>query len=133
VSDRTGTASFFQAEPGDGASSLYSVSHAIRVERETRVRTVSFSEAKEQMNREVSLAKIDCEAAEYNIVGRAPLDAWKCVKRIVIEYHPAPAEKVDALRARFVERGFILFKERRRTAGEGTFWPAREKGESIST
>ena len=43
VSDRTGTVSLFQAEPGDGASSLHSVSHAIHFERETRVRKAAKS------------------------------------------------------------------------------------------
>lgn len=125
VSDRTGTALLYQAEPGDGTSSLRSVSHVSHFERETPVRTVSFSDVIERMTGRVSLLKIDCEGAEYDIVGRSPPGAWEQVKRVVVEYHPAPAEKVEALRSRLTELGFNVVKERRRGDGEGTLWLAR--------
>jgi FkbM family methyltransferase len=133
ISDRTGIASLFQARPGDGTSSLRPVSHAVRFERETSVRTVSFSKAMERIEGEVSLIKIDCEGAEYDIVCHTPLDAWERIKRVVVEYHPAPAEKLDALRGRFGDLGFTMIKERRRTIGEGTFWLARDTGGWAST
>jgi FkbM family methyltransferase len=125
VSDRSGIASLFQAKPGDGTSSLYPVSHAAQFERETNVPTVSFSEAMQRIDGEVSLVKIDCEGAEYSIVNRTPIDAWKRVKRVVVEYHPAPSERIHALRTRLVELGFIVIKERRRAVAEGTLWLAR--------
>jgi FkbM family methyltransferase len=125
VSDRTGTALLHQAEPGDGTSSLQSVSHVSHFERETRVRTVSFSDAIGQVTPEVSLLKIDCEGSEYDIIGRSAPGAWERVKRVVVEYHPAPTEKVEALRARLTELGFNVIKERRRGDGEGTLWFAR--------
>ena len=125
ISDRTGTASLFQAKPGDGTSSLRSVSHAIRFEQETPVRTVSFLKAMERIEGQVSLLKIDCEGAEYDIIARAPFEAWERIRRVVIEYHPAPADRVEAIRARFAELRFNMIKERHRTVGEGTFWLAR--------
>jgi FkbM family methyltransferase len=128
VSDRTGTALLFQAAPGDGTSSLQSVSHATHFRQETSVQTVSLADALERIEGDVSLLKIDCEGAEYAIVDRTPADAWKRIKRVVVEYHPAPSEKVDGLRARFAELGFRMLKERRRTVGEGTFWLARGTG-----
>jgi FkbM family methyltransferase len=125
VSDQTGTALLHQAEPGDGTSSLRSVSHVSHFQRETRVPTVSFSDAIEHVTGDVSLLKIDCEGAEYDIVKSSPPDAWQRVKRIVVEYHPAPPEKVEALRARLTELGFSVIKERLRGDGEGTLWLAR--------
>lgn len=126
VSDRTGTASLFQAEPGDGTSSLHPVSHTVPFERQARVRTLAFSEAVEQARGDVSLVKMDCEGAEYDIVAGSPPGAWDRVKRIVVEYHPAPRERLEALRSRFVDLGFAVIKERHRSASEGTFWFARE-------
>ena len=131
VSDQTGTALLHQAEPGDGTSSLRSVSHVSHFERETRVRTVSFSDAIEHVTGDVSLLKIDCEGAEYDIVKRSPPDAWQRVRRIVVEYHPAPPEKVDALRARLTELGFKVIKERLRGYGEGTLWLARSGNQPL--
>jgi FkbM family methyltransferase len=125
VSDRTGTAVLHQAEPGDGTSSLRAVSHVSQFERDTPVQTVSFSDAMERVSGQVSLLKIDCEGAEYDIIGRSPSSAWERVKRIVVEYHPAPAEKVHALRSRLTDLGFEVVKERRRGDGEGTLWLAR--------
>jgi hypothetical protein len=86
---------------------------------------VSFSDAIEHVTGDVSLLKIDCEGAEYDIVKSSPPDAWQRVKRIVVEYHPAPPEKVEALRARLTELGFSVIKERLRGDGEGTLWLAR--------
>jgi FkbM family methyltransferase len=126
VSDRTGSAVLHQAEPGDGTSSLLSVSHVSHFERETRVRTVSFTDAIEYVGGRVSLLKIDCEGAEYDIIGRSPMSAWEHVERVVVEYHPAPAEKVEALRVRLSELGFSVIKERRRGDGEGTVWLDRD-------
>jgi FkbM family methyltransferase len=125
VSDKTGTALLHQAEPGDGTSSLQTVSHVSQFDRDTPVRTLSFSDAIQQMSGDVSLLKIDCEGAEYDIVGNSPSDAWQRVKRVVVEYHPAPAAKVEALRRRLTDLGFTMIKERQRGDGEGTLWLAR--------
>jgi FkbM family methyltransferase len=125
VSDQTGTALLHQAEPGDGTSSLQSVSHVSHFERDTPVRTVSFSDAIQHVPGYVSLVKIDCEGAEYDIVGSSSADAWQQVKRVVVEYHPAPPDKVDALRGRFADLGYALIKERLRGDGEGTLWLIR--------
>jgi FkbM family methyltransferase len=125
VSDRTGTALLHQAQPGDGTSSLRSVSHVSHFERETPVRTVSFSDAIQRVPGDVSLLKIDCEGAEYDLVGSSPAAAWLPVKRVVVEYHPAPQDTVEALRGRFAELGYSRIKERRRGDGEGTLWLIR--------
>lgn len=130
VSDQTGTAWLHQAEPGDGTSSLRSVSHVSHFERETPVRTVSFSDAIEQVAGNVSLLKVDCEGTEYDIVASSPVEAWRQVERVVVEYHPAPAEKVEALRSRLTSLGFSTIKERRRGDGEGTLWLARSENQS---
>jgi FkbM family methyltransferase len=125
VSDHTGTARLFQAQPGDGASSLRSVSHAVEFERESVVSTVSFDDAVARIEGDISLVKIDCEGAEYDIVEASSPEAWSRVKRVVVEYHPAPAEKLDALRARLRELGYEVVRERQRSAGEGTLWLVR--------
>jgi FkbM family methyltransferase len=129
VSARTGTALLHQAEPGDGTSSLRTVSHVSHFERDTPVRTVSFSDAIQEVHGHVSLLKIDCEGAEYDIVGRSPADAWQQVKRVVIEYHPAPPDKIEALRDRFADLGYALIKERRRGEAEGTLWLVRNRNQ----
>lgn len=130
VTDQTGTAWLHQAKPGDGTSSLRSVSHVSHFERETPVRTLSFSDAIEQVTGTVSLLKIDCEGAEYDIVVGSPVEAWRQVKRVVVEFHPAPAEKVEALQSRFTSLGFSTIKERQRGDGEGTLWLARSENRS---
>jgi FkbM family methyltransferase len=125
VSDRTGAAVLHQAEPGDGTSSLRPVSHVSQFERDMPVQTVSFSDAIESVGSRVSLVKIDCEGAEYDIVGHSPPSAWERIERIVVEFHPAPAEKVKGLRDRLTGIGFNVIKERLRNDGEGTLWLAR--------
>jgi FkbM family methyltransferase len=125
VSDQTGTATLFQARPGDGTSSLASTSHITSFERETRVPTVSLSDALERIDGEVSLLKIDCEGAEYDLISRAPASALKRVKRIVLEYHPASPDMLEALRGRLEETGLATVKESRRSADEGTLWLSR--------
>ena len=127
VSEQSGTALLHQAEPGDGTSSLRSVSHVSHFQRTTAVRTMSFRDAIEQVTGDVSLLKIDCEGAEYDIVRSSPPDAWRHVKRVVIEYHPAPAEEVEALRHRFAALGFATLKDRRRGNVEGTLWLVRSE------
>jgi FkbM family methyltransferase len=125
VSDQTGTARLHQAKPGDGTSSLRSESHVSSFERETPVKTLSFADAIELVPGEISLLKIDCEGAEYDIVANSPPDAWRRINRMVIEYHPAPAETLNALRSRLATFGFESIKERQRDASEGTLWLAR--------
>lgn len=125
VSDHTGTARLFQARPGDGTSSLSSVSHAAEFERDSVVPTVSFDDVVGRIEGEISLVKIDCEGAEYDIVGSSSPEAWNRVKRVVIEYHPAPAKKRDALRVRLGELGYTVVRERQRSGDEGTLWLVR--------
>jgi FkbM family methyltransferase len=125
VSGRSGMARLFQAEPGDGTSSLRAVSHATEFKQETRVRTVSFADAMTQISHEVSLLKMDCEGAEYDIVRNSPRELWEGVKRAVVEYHPGSPDDIQALRAQFLDFGFVVVNERHRGAGEGTLWLAR--------
>lgn len=126
VSDRTGTARLFQEQPGGGASSLQPTSAVVRFERETRVPTVSFAEAIARVDGDISLVKIDCEGSEYDIVETSPAESWKRIRRVVMEYHPTTAGRLEALRASFAERGFTVIQEDRRSAGLGTLWLARE-------
>ena len=126
VSDRTGTARLFQAQPGGGASSLKPTSPVTSFERETTVATVSFTEAIERLPGDIALAKIDCEGAEYDIVDSTSADSWRRIKRVVMEYHPAPPGRHEALRKCLGELGFAVRKEDRRTAELGTLWLARD-------
>jgi FkbM family methyltransferase len=125
VSDRTGTARLFQEQPGGGASSLQPMSPVVRFKGATPVSTVSFTEAIERVPGDISVVKIDCEGAEYDIVESSPADSWRRIKRVVMEYHPALPGRHDALRKRFAELGFSATKEDRRTAELGTLWLAR--------
>lgn len=125
VSKHTGTARLFQEQPGGGASSLQPMSAVVRFEREIRVRTVSFSEAIGRVTGDISLVKMDCEGAEYDIVESSSMDSWRRIKRVVLEYHPAPPGRQEAFRKRLAELGFTVIREDRRSVDLGTLWLAR--------
>jgi FkbM family methyltransferase len=125
ISGQTGTARLFQARPGEGTSSLRPKSHAATFERETVVPTLSLDDAIADFDAEVSLVKMDCEGAEYDIVNASSLEAWNRIRRVVVEYHPAEPTKLNALRVRFHELGYSVLHERHRSANEGTLWLAR--------
>ena len=126
VSDQTGTASLFQAHPGEGSSSLQQTSPVATFDRETTVPTVSFNEVVGRIeSEEISIVKMDCEGAEYDILEHSSADAWARVKRVVLEYHPTAPGRHDHLRQRFAELGFSEAREDRRPGGLGTLWLAR--------
>jgi FkbM family methyltransferase len=125
VSARTGTARLFQAQPGEGSSSLEMTSPVARFDRETHVPTVAFDEAIDRIDGEVSLVKMDCEGAEYDILENSSTEAWSRVKRIVLEYHPTHPARREALRRRFVDLDFAVIQEDARSDGIGTLWLAR--------
>ena len=59
------------------------------------------------------LMKIDCEGAEFQLLGGASPEAWRAVRRIVCEAHPWAGEVEDL--ARGLERlGFAVWWEPRR-------------------
>jgi FkbM family methyltransferase len=126
VSDRTGTAALFQAQPGAGVSSLVPNSSIVSFDRETEVPTIAFAEVIERVDGDVSLLKLDCEGAEYDIVERSPAAAWTRVKRVVAEYHPTALGRHTAFRKRLHEFGFAVVKEASHGGGLGTLWLERK-------
>ena len=78
------------------------------------VQTVSFADAMERVTPPVSLVKIDCEGAEYDIVGRSPA---KCLgpgpDGSSSSTHPPRQRKSQAFRDRLTGFGFNVIKERR--------------------
>jgi FkbM family methyltransferase len=64
--------------------------------RSARVRTVDLAGAlaAEGIER-VSLLKMDCEGAEWDVLERLPDDLWPRLDRIVLEVHAGPDRRVD--------------------------------------
>jgi FkbM family methyltransferase len=128
VSDRTAEGILFRSTPGDGISSLHLTSNPERLREEIITSLVSFDDAIGNVEGEISLLKIDCEGAEYEIVLDSDAASWQRVKRVVIEYHPITGKDPNALANRLTQLGFRLVKEQIRSGGEGTVWLSKEAG-----
>lgn len=72
------------------------------------------------------LLKLDVEGAEYEILRGLPPALWSRVRRVRMEYHPAPGESGEAL-GRFLEGlGFrVTLAPHKKNAGEGLLFAAR--------
>jgi FkbM family methyltransferase len=117
-------ARLYRPLPGGGTSSLYGTSEQPGDSIPTSV--VSFDAAVSRFQREISLLKLDCEGAEYDIVLRGDADSFQRIRRIVMEYHhPVEGAGPDALVARLTELGFTCVKKSARSQVEGTLWFAR--------
>ena len=73
------------------------------------------------------MLKLDCEGAEYDIVDASPDESWRRVQRVVMEYHPAPPGRYEALRERFAALGFAVVQEDRYAPGLGALWMERAR------
>jgi FkbM family methyltransferase len=125
VTDRTGTASLFQSEPGEGASSLHDTSAVVEFDKETTVPTLAFADAMAHADGNIALLKLDCEGAEYEILAGSAPEAWARIERVVLEYHPAPANAQTAMRQRLAGLGFSIVQERHRADDLGMLWLER--------
>jgi len=124
VGDRSVDARLYRPLPGGGASSLYA-SNSERGGDSIPTSVVSFDDAVARFRREISLLKLDCEGAEYDIVLRSDASTFQRIRRIVIEYHPVEAADPNALVARLNELGFTCVKRSARSQVEGSLWFAR--------
>ncbi len=124
VSDRAGEANLFRSDPGSGASSLHAHPH-LNAGGSIRVAVKTFEDVVEGFAGDISLVKLDCEGAEYEIVlGSAPA-SWQRVRRVVVEYHPVEGSDPSALVERLEGMGFGLVKRWARSSSDGTRWFAR--------
>jgi FkbM family methyltransferase len=117
-------ARLYRPLPGGGTSSLYAMDSE-RLGDSIPTSVVSFDAAASRFQREISLLKLDCEGAEYDIVLRGDAASLQRIRRIVIEYHPVEGADPDSLVARLTELGFTCVKRSARSQDEGTLWFAR--------
>jgi FkbM family methyltransferase len=71
------------------------------------VDVVGFDDVMGAIEGRVDLVKMDCEGGEYDIVASAPEAVLRRIDRLVLEYHPAPAERVIELFGRLAEAGLV--------------------------
>ncbi len=73
-----------------------------------------------------NVVKIDCEGAEYDLVGASSPENWAAVQRLVIEYHPVAGHKWKDLRAWFDNVGLSVQLEENLGEELGVAWLSRE-------
>jgi FkbM family methyltransferase len=110
--------------PGGGTSSLYE-SNGERRGHSIPASVVSFDEAVARFQHEISVLKLDCEGAEYDIVLRSDPSSFRRIRRIVIAHHPIHGGDPNAIVARLEELGFTCVKRSTRSEEEGMLWFAR--------
>ncbi len=66
---------------------------------------VSLAEVLGGRDGDVDLLKMDVEGAEYEIVLGTPVDALRCVRNVVFEYHPVSGRRPESLVGHFQEAG----------------------------
>src|SRR4051794_25822771 len=86
VAARSGTATFSADEVG--GSSTNQLATAGPPGPTTTVRTIGFDEVLHRLDKPVDLVKIDCEGAEYELIGGSSPESWSTVSRVVLEHHP---------------------------------------------
>lgn len=99
---------WFFDEQNPGGSGLFT-----REGKRYPVQIAAFSEVVEKLSREVALAKIDIEGAEYEILAATPAESWQRMRAISIEVHDDPEKKVsrDDFLGRFRNLGFKIEPE----------------------
>jgi FkbM family methyltransferase len=70
----------------------------------------------------IDLLKLDCEGAEYEILGAASREDLMRVREIRMEYHNG---KAGELRMLLQGAGFAITREHADSAANGTLWAAR--------
>jgi FkbM family methyltransferase len=88
----SGKASWFFDEANPGGSSLYSQT-GVAVD----VKMVAFAKVVEEVQRPISLAKIDIEGAEYDLLRSTSAAIWGHVEAISLELHDDPAGHMSRL------------------------------------
>lgn len=73
----------------------------------------------------IDLLKLDCEGSEYGIVENTPVEVWRRIKRIRLEYHLG---RVDELKKKLAEAGFRVVHEHPHASGVGLIWFDRQDG-----
>ncbi len=108
VGGTTRTTEWFFDEKNPGASNLFG-----RQGRAFPVQIAAFSEVIASFRREIALAKIDVEGAEYEIVAATPADVWQRIRAISIELHDDPERKIsqETFLARLCDFGFKAEQE----------------------
>lgn len=117
VGSQNGEREIYIGQSSD-TSSLYLRNGASAVKES--VRLVSLTSVIEEIRDcPVSLLKMDCEGAEWEILGTIPGKSLSNVERICLEYHPLPGHDKHELVSRLAEMGYTLsrLKERRNRTG----------------
>lgn len=123
VASVAGERLLFVASPGGGASSLFSRDGAPRTSVLTAV--VAFDDVVASAHGQISLLKLDCEGAEYDIVLDSNASSWLGIRRIMLEYHPMTGATPNDLLRRLGELGFRCVKGADRIPPAGSFWLER--------
>ena len=102
------TVNWFFDEENPGGSSLYGT-----MGKSFPVTIRAFAEVVAEIGPEVTLAKIDIEGAEYDLLRGAPASAWEKISAIALELHDDPAKQMS--QPQFLERmkalGFTVEEE----------------------
>jgi len=124
VAGRSGTSALTRPIPGGAVSALRD-SNGQPGSNVVDVRVVAFDEVMAGIHDPVALVKLDCEGSEYDIVLQSAANSWRQVHRVVIEYHPMPAEDPRELVERLSSIGFALTREHSVGGDVGTYWLSR--------
>jgi FkbM family methyltransferase len=123
VADRSGEGMLVRPVAAGGTGSLYARDADQRGES-IQTSIVAFDDAVARIEGDISLVKLDCEGAEYDIVLGSDSASWQRIKRIILVHHPFDGAEPEQLVERLAEQGFRCVK---RTTGamEGTLWLTR--------
>ncbi len=58
-------------------------------------------------NDPIGLVKLDCEGSEYEIFGSTSAELLDRIERLLLEYHPAPTDRIEQLFARLACSGLV--------------------------
>lgn len=83
------------------------------------VETVAFDSVVEGLDSHIDVLKLNCEGAEYEILGESNPAMLARVQAIVLEYHPIPGKSWDQLRAHLEGQGFTLIHDQPLRPGMG--------------
>jgi FkbM family methyltransferase len=82
------------------------------------VNTIGLPEILDQMGN-ISLLKLDCEGAEYDILACAGEDVYAKIQHIRLEYHSGGEQVIDNYLSRY---GFVKRHSQADTASSGNLW-----------
>jgi len=71
------------------------------------VDVMSFADVLNSIDGPIDLLKMDCEGGEYDIIASASSAMLYRIQRLVLEYHPAPTERVEQLFATIAHAGLV--------------------------